>query len=119
MSDYPKYVYNIHNITLDMVEIVDWLKGKSGYTNSYVYQTITKHYNAADSKSIALRLLIHFMGDIHQPLHSLNRVDGSYPTGDAGGNAFPLTYHYDVDELHALWDTVIYENHNSYKIVLG
>jgi len=36
-----------------------------------------------------------------------------FPGGDAGGNAFPLKYHYDVDELHALWDTVIYKNHNS------
>jgi hypothetical protein len=46
----------------------------------------------------------------------LNRLDPTYPTGDAGGNDFPLIYHYDVDELHALWDTVIYENHNSYKL---
>jgi len=56
------------------------------------------------------------MGDVHQPLHALNRLDKEFPTGDAGGNDFPLTYHYDVDELHALWDTVIYENHNSYKL---
>jgi hypothetical protein len=43
----------------------------------------------------------------------MNRLDSEYPTGDAGGNAFPMKNHYDVDELHALWDTVIYENHNS------
>jgi len=43
----------------------------------------------------------------------MNRVDPQFPDGDKGGNDFPLTYHYDVDELHALWDTVIYENHNS------
>jgi hypothetical protein len=48
----------------------------------------------------------------------LNRLDKEYPDGDAGGNDFPLKYHYDVDELHALWDTVIYENHDSYKIVI-
>jgi len=46
----------------------------------------------------------------------MNKLDPEFPTGDAGGNAFPLTYHYDVDELHALWDTVIYENHDSTKL---
>jgi hypothetical protein len=99
-----------------MHDIVNWLKDTGDYKTSAAYTTITKHYSEADSKSIALRLLIHFMGDVHQPLHAMNRLDSSFPTGDAGGNAFPLTYHYDVDELHALWDTVIYENHNSYKL---
>jgi len=57
--------------------------------------------------------LIHYVGDYHQPLHCLNRVDPSFPKGDAGGNDFPLPDHYDVDELHALWDSVIYTLHAS------
>jgi len=93
--------------------MIDWLKGTPGYTDSYAYQTITKHYNADDSKSIALRLVIHLWGDLHQPLHDLNRVNPTYPTGDAGGNAFPLPSHYSVDNLHSLWDDLIYENHVS------
>jgi hypothetical protein len=48
-----------------MSDLVNWLKGTSGYQNSVTYKTVTSHYNAADSKSIALRLLIHYMGDIH------------------------------------------------------
>jgi hypothetical protein len=47
----------------------------------------------------------------------LERVDAEYSSGDRGGNEFPLQYHYGVDELHALWDTVIYENHNSVTLV--
>lgn len=58
------------------------------------------------------------MGDIHQPLHCLDRVDAEFPLGDRGGNEFPLKYHYDVDELHALWDTVIYTNHDSVHLVI-
>ncbi len=118
ISDYPKYSgINLDtNITKVMSDIVNWLKNTGDYKTTKTYTTITSHYNEADSKSIALRLLIHFVGDVHQPLHALNRLDPEFPTGDAGGNAFPLTYHYDVDELHALWDTVIYENHNSYKL---
>ena len=31
ISDYPKYVFNVNNITLDIESMIDWLKGKSGY----------------------------------------------------------------------------------------
>jgi hypothetical protein len=118
IEDFPEYGgFNSQNITQVMTDLVNWLKGTSGFSSSQTYKTITSHYTAAEGKSIALRLLIHFMGDIHQPLHCLNRLDKNYPEGDAGGNDFPLTYHYDVDELHALWDTVIYENHDSCKLV--
>jgi len=65
---------------------------------------------------MALRLFIHLFGDIHQPLHCMNRVDQDWPEGDAGGNDFILPYHYDVDELHALWDATIYEYHDSIKL---
>jgi len=34
----------------------------------------------------ALRFIIHFVGDIHQPLHCATRVDSDHPTGDRGGN---------------------------------
>ena len=57
------------------------------------------------------------MGDIHQPLHTLERVNSEFPAGDEGGNLFPLKYHYDVDNLHALWDTAMYENHESVHLV--
>jgi len=46
----------------------------------------------------------------------MNKVDKSFPTGDAGGNDFPLPYHYEVDELHALWDTLIYSKYKSVKL---
>ncbi len=65
------------------------------------------------AKSYALRLLIHYMGDLVQPLHSENRYNSEFPAGDTGANDFPLKYHYDVDELHALWDKVLYEEHNN------
>ena len=67
--------------------------------------------------SYALRFLIHYVGDIHQPLHCMNRVDKSYPAGDKGGNDFPLPNHYDANELHAVWDSVIYEFHTNDKLV--
>ena len=66
---------------------------------------------------MSVRLLIHYLGDIHQPLHSLSRVDPDYPAGDRGGNDFPLPNHYSAAELHAVWDSVIYEFHVNDKLV--
>lgn len=68
-------------------------------------------------ESYALRLLIHYVGDVHQPLHATTKVDHSFPNGDRGGNSFPLPNHYSVNNLHALWDSVIYKFHTTLKLV--
>jgi hypothetical protein len=47
----------------------------------------------------------------------LSRLDKEFPEGDRGGNDFPLTNHDSIDELHALWDAVIYTTHASEHIV--
>ena len=60
------------------------------------------------AKSYALRLLIHYVGDLVEPFHNEIRYNSEFPEGDKGANSFPLPYHYGVDELHALWDEVIY-----------
>nr|CCM17982.1 3'-nucleotidase/nuclease precursor, putative [Leishmania guyanensis] len=56
----------------------------------------------------SLALLIHFMGDIHQPLHNANIFSNEYPEGDLGGNK----QHVIIDSkgtkmaLHAYWDSL-------------
>lgn len=57
-------------------------------------------------KSISLRTLIHFFGDIHQPLHAEERVTPERLNGDMGGNLFKIS-HYNqsaMDNLHFIWD---------------
>ena len=44
------------------------------------------------NKSIYLRLLIHFMGDLHQPLHNTSLVNDDFPNGDSGGNSFQIEH---------------------------
>ena len=61
-----------------------------------------------EGRSVALRLLLHFYGDIHQPLHCLSRYSDDNTDGDKGGNEFDLKYRLSADNLHALWDNVIY-----------
>jgi len=53
-----------------------------------------------------LRNLIHFAGDIHQPLHACQRYTPELPTGDQGGNFFRV-HHPSISSLHALWDTAL------------
>lgn len=91
----------------------------TNYKDDYVYTTIMKYMsgNEQRGKSYAIRLLIHYLGDIHQPLHSLARVDSAYPSGDRGGNDFPVPSHYSTKELHAVWDSVMYEFHVNDKVV--
>jgi len=64
----------------------------------------------------AVRYIIHFVGDMHQPLHAINN-------GDNGGNCVPVKYlhhepllnplHPDREDyspnLHQIWDTEIVE----------
>lgn len=89
--------------------LVDWLSGTQGYQNSFVYQGISQHVeDETQGKSYALRLLIHYLGDIHQPLHASSRVDKQYPKGDAGGNFFHVTPKDDAKNLHSVWDSVVY-----------
>jgi len=59
----------------------------------------------------ALRYLIHFVGDIHQPLHATARETDAHPKGDRGGNDFPIdgmaafpTLSRPPRNLHSLWD---------------
>ncbi len=70
-----------------------------------MYRAVAEHYgnDSLVVQSVLLRLVIHYAGDISQPLHNANR-------NDRGGNDFPLKLHLEVDNLHALWDTAIYAN---------
>jgi len=80
-------------------------------------RAILKDKSAAPLKRAeAIRYLIHFVGDLHQPLHTTNN-------GDNGGNCVPVKYlHHEPlvnpahperedysPNLHQIWDTEIVE----------
>jgi hypothetical protein len=66
----------------------------------------------AKTRANALRFVIHFVGDLHQPLHATTN-------NDRGGNCVPVTYfkqhpksktpasHSYEPNLHGIWDTQI------------
>lgn len=53
-------------------------------------------------KARALAFLVHFVGDIHQPLHSTSVFTNEQAGGNVGGNAFALEGKW--RNLHQLWD---------------
>lgn len=63
-----------------------------------------------------MRLLIHYVGDIHQPLHSSSRVNHETPAGDLGGNTFKIKSVDGAKNLHALWDSVNLEDTTTIKL---
>lgn len=56
-------------------------------------------------KQKALMFLVHFVGDLHQPLHSATEVVGR--TDDRGGNLKWVRFNGAKLRLHSLWDHVI------------
>jgi S1/P1 Nuclease len=51
-----------------------------------------------DKKILYLRLLVHIVGDIHQPLH-IGRAE------DRGGNGIKVNWFKDPSNLHTVWDS--------------
>ena len=56
-----------------------------------------------DKQKFYLMLLVHFIGDIHQPLHHGNATDD-------GGNKIKLLWFGDNTNLHSVWDSRMIDN---------
>ena len=70
---------------------------------------ILKNNTDDAERARALRLIIHFVGDIHQPLHCSARVTAALPKGDLGGNLFGIMLRekdggLKKSNLHSYWD---------------
>lgn len=88
--------------------------GQEGCVTSAITEqmAILKDKDAEPAKRAeALRYIIHFVGDLHQPLHDITN-------DDEGGNCVPLKYlrrnprqhnHSFSPNLHSIWDTAIPE----------
>ncbi|MFZ1785253.1 MAG: S1/P1 nuclease [Ferruginibacter sp.] len=76
----------------DVYTKINWLSGQ--LKNKELEQ---------DKKGFYLRLLIHLVGDIHQPLHV-----GRYE--DLGGNKIRVTWFKDSVNLHQVWDSKLIEH---------
>jgi hypothetical protein len=61
-----------------------------------------------EQKQLAIKILIHLVGDLHQPMHLGHR-------SDLGGNRWSVTHFNRNTNLHSLWDTPMIENGHSWS----
>lgn len=57
---------------------------------------------SADQKRMAMRILIHLVGDLHQPMHTARK-------DDLGGNKVTVTWFGQRSNLHRVWDEGLIE----------
>jgi hypothetical protein len=65
--------------------------------------TLGSETSSQANQATFLRYLLHFVGDIQQPLHASTAISASTPNGDGGGNGFYITVTW--NNLHSLWDS--------------
>lgn len=56
-----------------------------------------------EEEALALKMLIHFLGDIHQPMHLGHKTD-------YGGNRVHIFFFKEETNLHTIWDTDLVES---------
>lgn len=94
-----------HYINLDKgltrQQLLDYLKKDTAtdiYTRmNFLIKELKSKKLSMEKKRMYLRLLIHFVGDVHQPLHT-GRTD------DRGGNRVKVNWFSTPTNLHAVWD---------------
>lgn len=73
------------------------------------FSTTLRNANAPElERADALRYLLHYVGDVHNPLHCVARDTDAFPNGDRGGNDFRILPYPGLRpeprNLHFLWD---------------
>ncbi|MBA2648181.1 MAG: S1/P1 nuclease [Legionella sp.] len=111
--DVIKYKNNHHFDTLHYIDIpysldgspLPDIDGQNALNGIYQALLILKSSKSSEkNKALHLKILIHIVGDIHQPLHTITAVSALHPKGDCGGNLFLLGKNSIAPNLHAYWD---------------
>lgn len=66
-------------------------------------QVIQNPKKSSEEKSTALKMLVHLVGDIHQPMHMGH-------LSDLGGNRWFIKYFGSNNKLHSIWDSSLVES---------
>jgi len=76
------------------INVLDGIKNVTGLLQDWV------NHDASDATANeALKFLVHFLGDLHQPLHLTGR--------DRGGNSAKVSWDRRHTNLHSLWDGLL------------
>ena len=107
-SAYRKY-YSWHYVNMDLEEsYADATKNPKGDIVTGInkcIEVLKDNNSSEEDKSFHLKMLVHFVGDLHQPMHIGQKED-------KGGNAIQVEWFGKETNLHAVWDTKMIENWN-------
>ena len=106
-----KYLYDWHFVDFErpyaypeMVEFLEHDNNVDAYTKlKFLTAELKKKNLTAKDKLLYLRMLIHIVEDIHQPLHTGH-------VSDKGGNDVKLKWFGKESNLHSVWDTELINN---------
>lgn len=74
-------------------------KNTDAYTKlQFLVAELKKPSTTKENKLLYLRMLIHIVEDIHQPMHTAR-------TGDKGGNDVKVNWFSEPTNLHSVWDS--------------
>ena len=99
-----------HYINLPLGLSYDAFKDRvENMLESNVYSALVEQMRLITDKSVsrekkveALKFIVHFVGDLHQPMH-ISRAE------DQGGNKIQLNYEGQGTNLHSVWDSKLIE----------
>ena len=70
-------------------------------------------------RALFARYVVHLVGDIHQPLHSVALFNKTYPSGDTGGNKLTVTLlNSTKSNFHSFWDAGGYRLQNDSWVIV-
>lgn len=103
-----KYLSNWHYVNIkpgmtqqQVTELLEKDTATNAFTKiNWLKSALKRKDIPASDKQMYLRLLIHIVGDIHQPMH-VGRPD------DLGGNKIKVLWFNDSYNLHQIWDEVL------------
>lgn len=67
--------------------------------------TLRNPDSSREDKQLALRFIVHIIGDLHQPLHV-----SSAARQDKGGNMIKVSFFRDDSNLHRVWDSALIDH---------
>ena len=99
------YLSNWHYVNLpadlsksDVFSFLDMQPSANIYNKTNEMIAVLKiSKSTASQKKLALRMLIHLVGDLHQPMHTARKED-------LGGNKVQLMWFGEKSNLHRVWD---------------
>lgn len=103
MTDGVFAIINMTETVLSSVQVV----------NNAIKSLAVNINKTTAERALFARYLVHIVGDIHQPLHSVAMFNETFPSGDRGGNSIKIVLlNGTTQNLHAFWDAGAFKVQN-------